>query len=367
MAYGVQASLLFNGGLDPIAIKEISANKLKIETITAAILLFRVTIASLMLTALIIFAFIFIGDVRIRTVVIVGGILMLVNSANISFAFQGASNFVIQTISSLISAIVGFMGAIIFFREDMPMGSDIVLAILSSAAGLVYSFCIFHRLNVQRSSYDIKEYLKILIENLRLLLKSSWMYWIISIIVFIYSSSQILVVGYFFGNIEAGYYRSAIIFSTGLYLIFNSVNVFLIPKLTEWSKISPENIWEKQIRLAKIQFSVGLPIIVIVIILAPFVYREYLGLDFMGGIQIFQILALDNLIVFIGQIFYWGLTVRGDHIQVLWSTLLGSIVFVFFAMILGPIFGPIGIAIASVSSNIIIHLYAYYITSKNYK
>jgi O-antigen/teichoic acid export membrane protein len=367
MAYGVQASLVFNGGLDPIAIKEISANKLKIETITSSILLFRLTIAFLMLTALITFAFIFIEDVRIRTAWMAGGILMLVNSANISFAFQGASKFITQAFSSLVSASIGFVGAMIFFREDMPMGSDIVLAIFSATAGLIYSLYIFHRLKNQRSSYAIREYLKLLLENLQLLLKSSWMYWVISIIVFIYSSSQILVVGYFFGDKEAGHYRSAIIFSSGLYLIFNSANVFLIPKLTEWSNISSKNIWDKQIRLAKIQFYVGLPIIVIAIILAPYVYREYMGLDFIGGIQIFQILAFDNLIVFIGQIFYWGLTARGDHIQVMRSTLLGSIGFVFFAIVLGPLFGTIGIAIASVISNIIIHLYAYYITSKNHK
>jgi O-antigen/teichoic acid export membrane protein len=298
---------------------------------------------------------------------IVGGILMLVNSANISFAFQGASNFIIAAISSLVSASIGLLGAMIFFKKDMPMGSDIVLAIFSAAAGLAYSGFIFCRIYNQRSNYTIRGYIKILIENLQLLLSSSWMYWIISILVFVYSSSQILVVGYFFGDMEAGLYRSAIIFSSGLYLIFNSANVFLIPKLTEWSNVSSKNIWDKQIRLAKIQFYVGLPIVTIAIFLAQYVYSEYMGVEFIGGNQIFQVLAFDNLIVFIGQIFYWGLTARGDHKQVMWSTLYGSIGFVFFAIVLGSQFGPIGIAIASVISNIIIHLYAYYITSKNHK
>ncbi len=367
MTYGVQASLVFNGGLDPIAIKEISTDKSKIEIITAAILLFRVGLALLMLSILISVAFILISDIHLRVVWIVGGILMLVNSANISFAFQGASNFIIAAISSLVSASIGLLGAMIFFKKDMPMGSDIVLAIFSAAAGLAYSGFIFCRIYNQRSNYTIRGYIKILIENLQLLLSSSWMYWIISILVFVYSSSQILVVGYFFGDMEAGLYRSAIIFSSGLYLIFNSANVFLIPKLTEWSNVSSKNIWDKQIRLAKIQFYVGLPIVTIAIFLAQYVYSEYMGVEFIGGNQIFQVLAFDNLIVFIGQIFYWGLTARGDHKQVMWSTLYGSIGFVFFAIVLGSQFGPIGIAIASVISNIIIHLYAYYITSKNHK
>lgn len=367
ITYGTQASLAFNGGFDPIAIKEISSNINNIKNITDAILIFRVVIAFLLLMILISLTFIFVSDVHLRGVWIIGGILMLVNSANISFAFQGANKFITQAISSLVSAIFGFVAAMIFFKKEMPMGSDIALAIFSALAGLFYSFNIYSRINNGTLRPPIEVYKKILIDNLRLLLKSSWIYWIISIIVFIYSSSQILIVGYFFGDIEAGRYRSATIFSSGLYLIFNSANIFLIPKLTEWSNVSSKNIWDKQIRLVKIQFYVGLPIVIFAILLAPYIYREFMGDDFYGGIKIFQILAFDNLTVFIGQIFYWGLTARGDHKQVMWSTLYGSLGFLLSIIILGPLYGPTGIALGSVISNIIIHLYAYLITSVNHK
>jgi O-antigen/teichoic acid export membrane protein len=104
---------------------------------------------------------------------------------------------------------------------------------------------------------------------------------------------------------------------------------------------------------------IGLPVVVILIILAPTIYALFLGEAFKEGVLVFQILVVGRLVVFLGQIYAFGLVAVGQDNHFLGASLLGAAVSITLNLILIPKFGLLGAADVSVISEIIVHTYCY--------
>jgi O-antigen/teichoic acid export membrane protein len=64
-------------------------------------------------------------------------------------------------------------------------------------------------------------------------------------------------------------------------------------------------MWDRQAKLLLAFLIIGLPIVGILILVAPMIYSLLLGDAFKEGVLVFQILVVGRLVVFLGQIYSW--------------------------------------------------------------
>jgi O-antigen/teichoic acid export membrane protein len=147
--------------------------------------------------------------------------------------------------------------------------------------------------------------------------------------------------------------------AAGVELLFNSINSLLLARLVNWTKMGLQAMWRKQTRLLLIFLCIALPLVVLLIISAPLIYKILLGRAFLGGVRVFQILVVGRMVVFLGQIYAWGLVAAKEDSQFLFASLLGAIFSVTLNLFFIPIFGIIGAACVSVISEILVHSYCY--------
>jgi len=357
LAFSQQASIVYNGGFDTIAVRDIAADKRCASVLANSIVIFRLAIAGPILLVWLLATLLIFDDSIVITAWMLGGVLVVLGSLNIGFVFQGLERLPIQAVAGLATSTLMAGAFFIYFHPGMPLGSDLVVAVIATTIPLagLWGYYLFH--------YGPKEAGGIrtanVVANIKRLLKSSWYYWILAAIVFMYSGIQIPIVTYFLGERNAGIYRSAFLFSNGLYLVFSSINSLLLPRLVSWREEGLRVMWGRQMRLVVVLFLIGAPTVLVVIIAAPLLYRVFLGPEFIDGALVFQILAFQVLIVFVGQIFAWGLTANGQHAEFLRASMIGALICIAANPIVAPLLGLVGVALVSLASETVIHGYCF--------
>jgi len=357
LAFSQQASIAYNGGFDTIAVREIAADKRRAPVLANSIVIFRFVLAVPILLLWLLAAFLIFDDPILRTAWMLGGALVALGSLSIGFVFQGLERLPIQAAAGLATSVLTAGAFFIYFHPAMPLGSDLVVAVIAPTiplAGLWGYYVFYYGAN---GAGTIRP--GTVIANIRRLLQSSWYYWVLAITVFMYSGIQIPIVTYFLGERNAGIYRSAFLFAGGLYLVFNSINSLLLPRLVRWREEGPRIMWRRQMTLVVVLFLIGAPVVFMAIIAAPILYRVFLGPEFADGVLVFQILSIQTLIVFVGQIFASGLTANGQHAAYLRASLIGVVICIGANPIVAPSFGLAGVALVSLASDIAIHGYCF--------
>jgi O-antigen/teichoic acid export membrane protein len=113
-------------------------------------------------------------------------------------------------------------------------------------------------------------------------------------------------------------------------------------------------MWRKQVGLSLIFLGIGVPTTIAAVLVAPFVYRVLLGAAYEGGVVVFQILAVGRLVVFVGQIYAWGLAATKKDNQFLLASLSGAVANVALDLVCIPHFGILGAAYITLLSEILV-------------
>jgi O-antigen/teichoic acid export membrane protein len=281
----------------------------------------------------------------------------VLGSLGIGFVFQGLERLPIQAAAGLATSVLTAGAFFIYFHPGMSLGSDLVVTVIATTISLggLWGYYFFYC----GANEGGLTSLSTVFANIRQLLQSSWYYWALAATVFMYSGIQIPIVTYFLGERDAGIYRSAYLFAGGLYLVFNSVNSLLLPRLVRWREAGPRIMWRHQMTLVVVLFLIGAPTVFLAIIAAPFFFRVILGPEFAEGAIVFQILSIQTLIVFVGQIFAAGLTANGQHAAYLRASLLGVVICIGANPFVAPSFGLVGVALVSLASDTAIHGYCF--------
>jgi O-antigen/teichoic acid export membrane protein len=186
--------------------------------------------------------------------------------------------------------------------------------------------------------------------ELRVLLGESWRYWALAIATFVYSTFQIPLIAHFLGSEQTGLYRSAFAMAAAIELLYNSVNALLLPRLVAWRTQGVEVLWRRQGKLFMIFLGIGATATLLLMLAAPFVYRVLLGPAFVRAVPIFRLLLLGRLIVFVGQIYAFGLAALNMDRAFLAATILGAVVSLVMNVVLLPHAGLVGAALVSILS-----------------
>jgi len=347
-----QVALSFNGGFDTVTIRRIASDHGNTHNITTTAVTFRLVFAVL---ASLIWAFVcymVIPEAQIGAWLL-GVPIMIAGAGSIGFVFSGIEKLPIQNAIGTGGVLLSAVAYFIFFHPKMFLGADLMVISIIGLATMVVSWIIYYRLI---GYWPVG---KIVFKQLKLLLRESWRYWLLAVVVFFYSIFQFPLIAYLLGSRELGIFRAAFGLAAGLELLFNSVNSLLLARLVNWRKIGLDAMWHRQKMLLLIYLIIGLPIVVVLIFAAPIIYSTILGDAFNEGILVFQILVVGRLVVFIGQIYAWGLVAAGWDNQFLIASLLGAMTSITMNLLLIPNFGLLGAACVSVGSEVLVHTYCY--------
>lgn len=344
---GAQAALLYNGGLDPVAVRRIAADKSCAGVMAATVVTFRVVMSAVVYLVWAAAVFCLVPQSR-QAAWLVGGLLMVINASSVVFAFQGLEKLPVQNAIAAGTSLLMAVSYFSFFRPGMPLGSDLYVLVAVGAVSTAASWWLYLQasgaLPLARPDFG----------KLKVLFDESWRYWLLALVCFFYTLFQFPLINHFLGERSTGVYRSAWLLASGLEMLFGSITVLLLPRMVVWKQESGTHMRAQQGRLLKMFLLFGLPFTGVLALASPLIYRVFFGPEYMGGIHIFQILAFGRFAVFIGQIYIWGAVAAGLDNEFLFATVLGAVFSVVSNITFLPIYGLAAAAVISLLTEVII-------------
>lgn len=347
-----QVALSFNCGFDMIAVRRIAGDRNHTSVVTTNIVTFRLALAVFASLIWVIVCYLVIPEAQ-RWVWLMGAPIMITAAGSITFVYSGLEKLPIQNAIGAGGVLLAAIAYFVFFTPDMFLGADLIVIAITGLTTMGVSWWMYYHL------FGYWPVGKLVFAQLRLLLRESWRYWLLAGVVFFYSVFQFPLIAYLLGPHELGIFRAAFGLAAGVELLFNSINSLLLARLVNWQKIGLATMWHRQAKLLLLFLIIGLPIVVILIFSAPIIYSLLLGNAFKEGVHIFQILVVGRLVVFLGQIYAWGLVATGQDNQFLGASVLGAMTSITMNLFLIPNFGLIGAACTSVGSEVLVHSYCY--------
>jgi len=233
---------------------------------------------------------------------------------------------------------------ILFIRPDWPAGSDLALACVGSAAGLLLAWwwaC--------RGVESIKVSPANFLGGCRLLREGSWLV-VMGIGMYLLTSAEIPLIGLLASVEDLGIYRSAL-------QLINVINPFvplfffrLYPKLIELQRDSPLLVLGEQLKSFGLVISVGGPLIIAAFLGAPLIFPIIYKQAFAPAALPFAILFTGKVLSVGVNVFMWGGFARHLDKQIVLLTLGVSLLSLGANFILIPKIGIMGAALVSASS-----------------
>jgi len=347
-----QAALVFHGGFDMVAVRRIAVEKSRCHSIVRPITSLRIWTAFVV-------SFVWAAVCLVTKsnselyVWLMGAPILLLLASNLSFTFQGLEKLPLQNAMNAGGSVLMGLAYFAFFRPGMRLGSDLIVYILVGIIILLFSHLAYRRINAGWAFGAVD------FQFVRGMLTQSWKYWLWGICVFYYSVFQVPLIKYVLGARQAGLYRVAFTMAAGVEILFNSITSLLLPRLAVWHAAGPSQMWEKQLHLLKLFLALGVPPIAALLLVSRPILRVLLGPEFEQSCLPFQILIVGRLIVFLGQIFAFGMAAAQQDTLFL-LIMAASSVFSVSAnlLVLGP-FGLPGAATVSVATESLIFFFSF--------
>lgn len=348
-----QASLASNGGFDPVAVRAIASGRRPAPSVARAVLCFRLGIAVPLALAWVLFVLATQPPGAVRNAWLLGAALLVIGGAQLQFLFQAVERLPLYTAIAAAMSLLTALSFRMFFVPGMPAGSDLFVLALVGTIGFASMFFVASRvvrLDADISKLDVVSAWR----GARDLLRESWRYWALAVLAFVYTGLPVLLVAHLQGDAAAGVFRMSLVFAGAMEVMFGSINSLLPPRLIRWRDEGDDALWSAQRKLLSMHLTIGVLATAFAMVAAPWCFATFLGPEFQAGILAFQVLALSRLIVFVGQIYAFGLTAQHLDKLLVRATLWGALTSVVANVLLIPRMSLLGAACAAVASEVVV-------------
>ena len=194
-------------------------------------------------------------------------------------------------------------------------------------------------------------------------IKSSFPFFISSSMLFLLQWIDVIFLGYYKSSSDVGIYSVAVKISMFSSIILFAINSIVAPKISDYFSSNKIDHLKHIIKASsKLMFFSTIPILILILVFSNFILNLF-GQDFILGKTSLQILVLGQFFnVLCGSVGYI-LNMTENQIIFRNITVLSVIVNILINLILIPIYGIVGAAIASMLSlalwNIISYIYIY--------
>lgn len=178
------------------------------------------------------------------------------------------------------------------------------------------------------------------------LYQEGWHIFISRLAVFLYTSTNIIVLEVFTSTAAVGYYAVASRIISALSSVLNMVNQVLFPYLSQCWKQDRKGYFVKLTTLAKVMFGLMCLIVAVLQFISPFVIEILTGNESELSVMILRILSVALILMPLGGLFTQSFVTQGQNWAVSHVTLQTTCVNFIFVCLLAYLYGAVGMAIA---------------------
>ena len=352
---GIQArvqnvSVLTNGGFDNVLIRRISGNFYLNKQAILAVTILRVILFVVILLLFLMYTHFF--EVEYISLWLICLFTVMINSINPTFVYQANIKHIPLAVITLIVSILGYAFTVFFINNGTKIGSDLYLIFVNTL--LLVSILYLY---IYRKKMMLNTKFQSLIFNLNLaflIYKQSWRYHLVSLSAFIYSNLPLFLIIYYLDDLNLGLYKSAMLISGGIELLYSSFTSFMLPVFSKAFSVGKSYFTSKINEYLSYTIFIGFFSTVSLYFFMPVLVDFFLGPVYHSAIKISQILVVSRYVVFITQVFSNALIALKRDSAFLYISLVGA----FFSIALNisflKSFGIEGFAFSVLLSEMII-------------
>ena len=334
-------------GLDVFGTREIAANhKIKKESFIGNLLALRVGLALLSLVGLGIFILAINKPALEKEVMFAYGLYVLPFVFYLGWVFCGIERMEYIGIAAVLSRLA-FLATVVVLIKDP--GNVIFVPYLWFTAAVVESlFLIFSYPKFGGIKFNVH------LPEWKLFIKDSAWIGLSVILIQIYSSFNLVMLGFMKTNHEVGLYSAAskiILFMVAIGAFYNNSIFPVISRYAQDSKLKLKRFIHRNISFIGVG---GVALWILLFIFARQIIVLAYGDDYRGSVLAFQILSLTIVISIVRLIYVSVLVALNKIKESLWGVGIGCGINVTLNFLLIPRYGIVGAAIATVIGEIII-------------
>ncbi|MFC1511049.1 flippase [Candidatus Margulisiibacteriota bacterium] len=351
-------SLGANLGLDTLGIRTIARNKAEVKTQAQQILPLKFFLGLCSLLLLILVLFLIDKPLAEKQLILLFALSILPMTILIEWVFQGLERFALVGWSRIINNLFFVLAVVLFVKN----AANIIYVPLFKLASLSLAG-LFLFVNFWRSFGWLK--LQINVSAWKSLIRQSWPMGLYMIMGLVMANLDIVMLGFMRSNQEVGYYGAVykfigvwiVLIGAFLNIVFPVIAHFFTSSRPDFQRVVNQSI--------KLILIFALPIALVGPLLADQLIVIVFGGQYLAGSLAFRILLWTMLPISLNSVIAWSLLAANDEKKVIRILLWQTIVNVGLNLVLIPIYGIAGAAVATFISELIGVLF-YYQTLKRH-
>lgn len=284
---------------------------------------------------------------------ILGAFKILFASFCIEWFFKGIENFKYITIRSIAVKLVYVLAVFIFVRSSKDYVLFFMLTVGATLVNALINY-VYSRRFVRFSLRSV---------HLRPYVKSSLSLGAYSLLTSMYTTFNVVYLGFVQNDIQVGYYTAAIKIYTVILGFYSAFTGVMLPRMTsiqsEGDAAAFNTLISKSINLL---YSISLPAVAMLVVLAPELVSLLAGSEYVPSIQMSRIVIPMLFVVGVAQLIAFQILIPKGYDRItLRASVLGALIGVTCNVLLVGRFGAVGTCCAVVITEVIVT--AYYILS----
>lgn len=360
MAIVAYFGIFINLGIPIFAVKKVSIKRDNLERLRRYvnyILSLRIILMLVVFSLLFLFTIFLNKPLQIKYLILFYGLALLSNVFYLDWAFQAIEKMEYMVLPSIISNLFYAVLLIRFIKSSEQLLLVPLFSFLGSIFGVIISIFIFLKIFGRfKIKFNINIFKRIITSSLPI--------GISGIMVSAFYQLPIVMLGFMRSNKEVGFYNAGYKLVFFLLTVITTYYSALFP-ITSYYYNKSLDYFNKIIRnTAKLMLIVALPLSFGGAILAGPLMKLIYGLKFMEGVVVLQILIWDVFLVYVGSIFGQGLLAAHKQKELSLISMLMFMICLVMNLMLIPILGIAGSALAILIAEIVGVLLQYWRISK---
>ena len=343
----VYITLIVLYGLQTYGTREISKNKDSINLIAGNIILFRIIVLLISYVAIFLVAFIFVSEYEFKWLIIFYALTLLPAAINLDWVFIGMQKMHYNAVYNIIRNLLPFVLSVIFIKKNSGIYLIPVFVFVGLALGLIYQLFVFYK----KEKLKLKPVLKIETIHKYLLLGGPFLF--SGILATINLNSDRLVISFTISKTAAAIYAVAYLIIS---FLMNVVVMIFTPVVPSFIALFHNNkLRELSIladKVAKIIILAVFPLVVGGILLSKDIISLFKK-EYATASTPFAILLIYILILFMRELYGYGLNAWNMEKEYLKIVIISSIVNLVGNLLFTPTYGMNAAAIITVFSEVI--------------
>lgn len=341
LSYVTIFSSISSLGIEGILINEMINNPDKEGSILGTSIVLRLVSSFLSIISLIcFFAITNFNTMEMAIITVIQSFSLLFNIYEwFEYWFQSKLLSKYAVISRIIAAVVVALIRIIFIHLNLSVLFFALVQIFNTFSCFILLYILFKKNSSIELKYD-KEYAK-------KILRKGFPFLLSSLCIILYARMDKIMIGYYLGETNVGFYTAAVTLSELINFVPQSIITSARPVIFESAKDSEFKYKRRIIQLYCIVFYFCLLVCLFIFIFSDWIVELVYGIEYISASISFKILSFANIFSLLGVARTILLVCQNKMSYLKNFTFLGSLTNLILNMILIPIYGISGAAIAT--------------------